>query len=189
MGNGSFPGAKRRGRVVDHPPHLSADVKERVELYIYSPFGLSWPVLGWTFPLPFIPIIIYSLTYSCSTFLEKTTAFPLVKKLPASYGTRMFITAFTIARHLSLSWVSSIHSMPLHHTPWRSILILSSLLRLSLPSGLFPSGFPTKFLYTPLFFPTRATFPAYLILLDLITPNSIGWAVQIITFTVCYQDN
>jgi len=27
----------------------SADVKVRVELYVYSPCGPSWPVLGWTF--------------------------------------------------------------------------------------------------------------------------------------------
>jgi hypothetical protein len=25
---------------------VSAEVKERVELYLYSPYGLSWPVLG-----------------------------------------------------------------------------------------------------------------------------------------------
>jgi hypothetical protein len=40
------------------------------------------------------------------------------------------------------------------HTPYptsrRSILILSSHLRLGLPSSLFPSGFPIKILYTPL---------------------------------------
>jgi hypothetical protein len=46
MGTGSFPGVKRPGRSVDHPPPSSADVKERVELYLYSPSGLSWPVLG-----------------------------------------------------------------------------------------------------------------------------------------------
>jgi len=28
-----------------HPPS-SAEVKERVELYLYSPSGPSWPVLG-----------------------------------------------------------------------------------------------------------------------------------------------
>jgi hypothetical protein len=30
----------------------SVEVKERVELYLYSPSGPSWPVLGWTLPLP-----------------------------------------------------------------------------------------------------------------------------------------
>ena len=39
---------------------------------------------------------------------------------------------------------------PPHPTSWRSILILSSHLDLGLPGGLFPSGFPTKTLYTPL---------------------------------------
>ena len=41
--------------------------------------------------------------------------------------------------------------------------------RLGLPSGLFPSGFPTKILYTPLLFPIHATCPTHLILFDLIT--------------------
>ena len=38
-------GVKRSGRGVNHPPPSSAEVKERVELYIRSPSGLSWPVL------------------------------------------------------------------------------------------------------------------------------------------------
>jgi len=37
MGTGSFPGVKRPGHGVDHPPQSSAEVKERVELYLYSP--------------------------------------------------------------------------------------------------------------------------------------------------------
>ena len=41
-------------------------------------------------------------------------------------------------------------SSPYPHIPtsWRSILTLSSHLRLGLPSGLFPSSFPTKTQYT-----------------------------------------
>ena len=43
---GSFPGVKWPGRGVDHPTPSSAEVKERVELYVYSSSGPSWPVLG-----------------------------------------------------------------------------------------------------------------------------------------------
>ena len=42
----SFPGLKRPVRGVDHPPLYSAEVKERVELYLYSPSISSWSVLG-----------------------------------------------------------------------------------------------------------------------------------------------
>ena len=45
-GTGSFPGVKRPGHGVDYPPPSSAEVKERVGIYLYFPFGPSWPVLG-----------------------------------------------------------------------------------------------------------------------------------------------
>ena len=45
-GTGSFPGVKRPGRGVDHPSPYSAEVKERVELYINSTSGPSLPVVG-----------------------------------------------------------------------------------------------------------------------------------------------
>ena len=115
-----------------------------------------------------MPRETYLLTPWSRVLLEKLTGFQLVKKFPAFYGTRRFITAFTNARQLSLSWASSIQSIPPHPTSWRYI-ILSSHLRLDLPSGLFPSGFPTKTLYTPLLSCIRATCPAHLVLLDLLT--------------------
>jgi hypothetical protein len=48
----SFPRVKRPGRDIDHPPTSSAEVKEIAELYLSCPSGLSWPVLGWTVPVP-----------------------------------------------------------------------------------------------------------------------------------------
>ena len=49
MGTGSFQGVKRPGRDVDHPPPSSAEVKESVELYLYSISGPSWPVIAWAY--------------------------------------------------------------------------------------------------------------------------------------------
>jgi hypothetical protein len=51
MGTGSFAGVKRPGRGVEHPPPSSAEVKERVELYLYSPSGPSWSFLGQNFTI------------------------------------------------------------------------------------------------------------------------------------------
>ena len=47
MGIGSFLGVKQLGRGVDHPPPSSAEVKERVVLYL-TLSGPSLPVLGRT---------------------------------------------------------------------------------------------------------------------------------------------
>ena len=46
MGTGSFRGVKRPGRGFNHPPPSSAEVKERVELYLNSSSVPSWQVVG-----------------------------------------------------------------------------------------------------------------------------------------------
>ena len=43
-------GVKRPGHSLNHLPPSSAEVKERVELYFYSPSGSSWSVIRWTSP-------------------------------------------------------------------------------------------------------------------------------------------
>ena len=47
----SFLGVKQLGCGADNWPPSSTEVKERVELYLYSPSGPSWPALGWNLPL------------------------------------------------------------------------------------------------------------------------------------------
>ena len=141
-------------------------ITQREVVISYRRFG--------TTPVP----CTYLLTPWCRVLLEKLTALQLVKKFPAFHGTRRFITELTSGRHLSLSWASPIQSIYPHPTSWRSILIISTHLRLGLPSGLLPSGFPTKTLYTPLSSPIRATCPTHRILLDFITRTILGSHAQ-----------
>jgi hypothetical protein len=97
----------------------------------------------------------------------------------------MFVTVFTKARHRFISWANYIHhKIPQPISP-RSILIQSFYLRLGLPSGLFPPGFPTKTLHTFVSSPMRATCPAHLILVDLISLILSGEEYKIWSSSLC----
>ena len=129
--------------------------------------------------------ITYLLTPWYKALLEKLTGLQLVKKFPAFHGTRRFITALTSVRHLSLSWAIPIQFIYPSPTSWISILILSTHQRLGLPSGLLPSSFPSKRLYTSLSSPIRATCPAHLILLDFINRTILGEEYKSFSSSLC----
>jgi hypothetical protein len=86
---------------------------------------------------------IRMLTAWSWVLLEKPPAVQLHKTSPIFYWTPRYITAFTGALHWSLSWARSIQCIPPHTITLRYSLTLFTQLRLHLPSGLFPSSFPT----------------------------------------------
>ena len=113
MGTGSFLGVKR-GQGMTLTPNLLLVPRSRksgiillLPLRPYDPYRASVNVEGCTY--------LYLLTPWCRVLLEKLTGLQLVKKFPALYGTRRFITALTSVRHLSLSWASPIQSIYPHH--------------------------------------------------------------------------
>jgi len=134
----------------------------------------------WNTTLPYL--LTHSIQHSSSS---EANRFSASQEIVPFHATRRFNTAFTSVRHLSLSWASSIQSIPPHPTSWRSILILFSYICLDLPSDLFPSGFPTKTLYPPLHSPIHATCPAHLILLDFITRTIFGEQYRSLISSIC----
>jgi hypothetical protein len=91
--------------------------------------------------------------------LQKLTVSYLLKKLPAYYGTQMFITVLRRVNHLSLSWARWIQSHTLI-----SISILFSYVCLGPPNGIFHSGFPHKTSHAFLSFHMRYVLNYYIFL-------------------------
>jgi hypothetical protein len=95
-------------------------------------------------------LIINKLSQRSSVLLEKQLVAQLLKNFPT------FLEPMVPIR----SQINPVHTTPSYI---RSILILPSRLRLRLPSGLLPSGFPIKIPNTLSFSPTCTTCPVSLI--------------------------
>jgi len=78
-----------------------------------------------------------SPSWESNSHLASQEIFQLSQKTKVHYCTHR-------SPHWSLSWARCIHSTLSHPTSLISILILSFHLCLSLPDGLYPSGFQTK---------------------------------------------
>ena len=132
-------------------------------------------------------ILTHSLTHSLTPWskvlLEKLTGSQLVKKFPIFYVIWRFTNEFTIARHLSLSWTRSFHSMPPSHILKIHInIILPSQPGSSkwFPSPMFPHHYPvcTSSLPHTCYMPHSTNFSRF----D--HPNSMWWGVQIINLRI-----
>ena len=85
MYTGSYLGVKRPGSGLDHQALSSAEVKERVQLYLYPSSRPSWPVLRWTTPLPLLLIQIWII-------LSKWNLSPIL--MNCVFGQHVFMQIF-----------------------------------------------------------------------------------------------
>jgi hypothetical protein len=94
-------------------------------------------------------------------FPEKPPVAQLLSNLAIFYGIWRFIVLSTRSIHWSTCRTRWIQSVSLHPIFPRFILILFFHLRLDLPSGLFPFGFPTKILHAFLLY--RSVWTLYIL--------------------------
>jgi len=64
-----FQGVKWQGLGVDHPLPTNAEVKERVELYVFP--SASWPLLGWN--------VKFTLYFTCNVCHKNSVKFSLLQ--------------------------------------------------------------------------------------------------------------
>ena len=84
------------------PTPYNAEVEERVDLYICSPTGHSWPFLGWTLFLPFTSYKISCSLHPC--VLVKVIPFYVMK---ACWGVDVQLHSFLTSTLYDFTWSTS----------------------------------------------------------------------------------
>jgi len=114
---------------------------------------------------------------------EKLTVTQLVKKFPAFYGIRRFITMFTTVRHWFLSWATWIQSTSSHPIyPWCiliSLLIYTYVLQVVSSLQVFQPKFYTHFSFLTCVLRSRPSHAPWLN-----HSNSSWWSVQVMQLLV-----
>ena len=116
--------------------------------------------------------------------LLKVTSSQLVMKFRAFYGTRTFTTAFTSARHLPLPWAWSIYTIPPIPFPEVPTKYYPPIYACVFRVVYFPNISPPK-PRIHLTSPKRATCPAHLILLELITRITYREEYRPLSSSIC----
>jgi len=102
------------------------------------------------------------LTPWSRVLLEKPTGSAASQEIPRIFGTRISSPYSQVPATPPYPEPTPSSPPQLLPTSWRSITTLSSHLRLGLTSGLFPLGFLTRTLCSPLPYSICATWPAHL---------------------------
>jgi len=108
----------------------------------------------------------------------KANSHSATQQIHRFYGTLTFITLFIRPRYWSLYWARWNQSTPPNPISWRSILILSSSLRLGLLSGLYFQDLrPIFCMYFSSFSCVLYALSSHVLLFN--HPNNIWWSVQV----------
>jgi hypothetical protein len=152
------------------------------EIYSQRIFVISYSIIRFSCPYH-TEIIVYLLTYGAEPFLRSCQ---LCSYLRTSQHFMEPEGSLPCSQELSTGpYPESDRSSPNHPILSKIHFNIATHLRLGLPSGLFPSGFPTNILYAFLLSPIRATFHVHLIFLDLIILIMFGKKYKLWSSSSC----